>query len=256
VRIAPEILVWFWGTVFLTLAIAKRASLRIDSEVADRRSFWLSPVFSTVSWRKRRPIDRNDVLRLLVGECAWGSLLIFAWKIYRGEILRFHPSTWFLSYCAILPLYFLGQFASGSLQLLYSASGWWIPAHFDLPPLSMSLSEFWGRRWATWVSDGFRQFLSQPTRVPRGVRVALAFAVSGLWHEFLTNAPLFIFFGVNRFGSMLLYFSIQALGLQIDARWLRERPIARWVFLWGVVILPVPLILNEGVLRAVGLFPG
>jgi hypothetical protein len=79
--------------------------------------------------------------------------------------------------------------------------------------------------------------------------LAVAFAVSGVIHEVLVNVPLWVVFGTNLFGSMSLYFLIQAGGIFVERELLKQYSIGNRVFLWAVVIGPVPLVLNEGTLR-------
>jgi hypothetical protein len=83
--------------------------------------------------------------------------------------------------------------------------------------------------------------------------LVIAFTVSGVIHESLVNFPLWITFRTNLFGSMLLYFLIQAGGIFVERQWIRQNAIANRLFLWAVVIGPVPLILNEGTLRIIQL---
>jgi hypothetical protein len=68
--------------------------------------------------------------------------------------------------------------------------------------------------------------------------------------------PLYYLTGKVRFGSMMVYFLLQGAGLMVERRFLRYAPRARVLLVWLVVLGPAPLILNEGLLRALLLWPG
>ena len=82
----------------------------------------------------------------------------------------------------------------------------------------------------------------------------LAFAVSGLLHEWVINVPLYFVTGRVLFGTMMLYFLIQAAGVLIERRF-KKHPAWMRAFTWLVVLAPVPLVLNEGLLRTLHLWP-
>ena len=78
----------------------------------------------------------------------------------------------------------------------------------------------------------------------------LPFLVSGLWHEWLFNLPLFLLGGGSFFGSMLAYFILQAGGVWGEKRFLRRAPQAvRRLWLWVFVLGPAPLVINPALLR-------
>jgi hypothetical protein len=81
----------------------------------------------------------------------------------------------------------------------------------------------------------------------------LVFLVSGVLHEWVINLPLYLVTGKNRFGSMIAYFLLQAVGILIERR-TRNRGVRRllaWLFVFGAA----PLIVNEGLLRILHLWP-
>ena len=213
---------------------------------------FLSPVLSTDSWRKRKPFNRGMSVGIgfRVGLIAVVTLLV--WRAY----FKYVPSlglNWIAqSYLALVPLYALGQLLSGVLELVFGLTGWHYPAHFQFPPLAKDLTEFWGRRWASWVADWLNQMVFRRYRRKPALGLCISFFYSGIWHEFLVNIPLHLFCGVNVFGSQLLYFLIQAIGV-IGERKMKRSSHAHRFYLWAFVLVTSPLVVNEGVLRVTGL---
>src|SRR6185369_4669425 len=106
--------------------------------------------------------------------------------------------------------------------------------------------DFWGRRWNVWMSDWFRQLIFEPLqRHPRWA-VVLVFVLSGVLHELVINLSLWLVTGRNLFGSMMLYFGLQGAGVIFERRFLAGRSVCRRIVAWGIVLGPVPLIVNEG----------
>jgi hypothetical protein len=83
----------------------------------------------------------------------------------------------------------------------------------------------------------------------------LAFAISGLLHEWFINVPLYFVTGRALFGSMMIYFLLQAAGILWERHFLKGHPRLMVAFAWLVVFVPSPLELNEGVLRLLHLWP-
>jgi hypothetical protein len=82
----------------------------------------------------------------------------------------------------------------------------------------------------------------------------LVFLASGILHEWVINVPLYIVTGRKCFGSMTLYFLLQALGILIERK-TRNR-LVRILLVWIFVFGAAPLMVNEGVLRILHLWPG
>ncbi len=161
------ILSWFIIVVILTILIAKHWSLRRNPlEPVSRRSFLLSPVLSVRSWKKRKPVERSILKSLRVQTCVVTVLLAGSWYLYLEAVPHLRPGGLTQSYLALLPLMFLIQWASLLLQLGYSYTGWIYPAHLKYPFLSVTLSEFWSKRWATYVSDWFKEMIFSRYRSP------------------------------------------------------------------------------------------
>jgi hypothetical protein len=75
-------------------------------------------------------------------------------------------------------------------------------------------------------------------------------------HEWVLNLMLYFVTGRVLFGTMMLYFLLQAAGVQAEHRFLKGHPRAKIAAAWLVVFVPSPLVLNEGLLRALCLWPG
>jgi hypothetical protein len=75
-------------------------------------------------------------------------------------------------------------------------------------------------------------------------------------HELVINLPLWFVTGRVLFGTMMLYFLLQGAGILVERRFLKWRTCWRIAFAWLIVFGPVPLIINEGLLRALHLWPG
>ena len=160
-----------------------------------------------------------------------------------------------LSYLAAPALLAIGELFGASATLLWLPSGRLLPPLHDNPPLARGVAEFWGRRWNLWFSDWFRHAIF--ARLPGRPVFALflVFFVSGLMHEWVINFPLYLVTGKKYFGSMMLYFLLQAAGVVMERRFLRKMTGAKIVFTWLIVLGPAPLIVNEGLLRALHLWP-
>lgn len=147
---------------------------------------------------------------------------------------------------------FMGAFGQ---FLFYPASSGVAPIHFH-PLKSRSLSEFWGKRWNFWVRDWLRD-VSQFQRRRPVKKIIVTFLVSGFFHELLVNLPYFLYFRINHFGNMTLYFACQGLGLWLERRYLSGAPsMVRIFFMWMVVLLPAPLFLDKPLLRFFGIING
>jgi len=120
--------------------------------------------------------------------------------------------------------------------------------------LARSIADFWGRRWNLWFSDWFRYAILTRLRRWPALALILIFAVSGVMHEWVINVPLYYLTGRALFGSMMVYFLLQAAGILLERRFLRHHERLRVGFAWLVILAPAPLIMNEGLLRTLHLW--
>jgi hypothetical protein len=105
---------------------------------------------------------------------------------------------------------------------------------FDRPYLAGSLRDFWSFRWNRAFVDMNKIFIMGPLRdkVPLAILTFSIFAVSGILHEIgISYAD-----GVS-WGSPLLYFVIQGVGMEIE----KHRKLPR-ILVWAWILLPVPLL--------------
>jgi hypothetical protein len=248
---------WILPLYFLSFCFVSNIVMKSFSMAARPRenrslplSFWLSPFCSIDTWKKVRPASPGDAKRLWRKFAVAATAFGFAYLYYRRLIARLEPSLLFKSYLAVLPFYLLTECVGAFVQLLVFAFGHWLPPTHANPIASRGLSEFWARRWNPWVAEWFKQVLFPRWEKRPLIGIAAIFAFSGLWHEVLINLPLYLVRKIPLFGTMTLYFGIQGVGVILDKRLLKGGPaFLRIFFLWLVVILPVPLFLNEASLR-------
>ena len=137
----------------------------------------------------------------------------------------------------------------GSLQLL---SCIWRALGVDARPLmrrptaSVSVSEFWGRRWNTAFRDLAHRFLFLPLTARLGPRWGLfaGFLFSGLVHDLVISVPA----GAG-YGLPTLFFLIQAMAITLErSRFGRSLGLGRgwrgWLFTAFVLIVPACLLFH------------
>lgn len=246
-------------TVFFVLALAVMgfvmklvaSFLPVTIQMERPHLFWL--LLSPVSHRRLQPIVtiRKVLLRaaLLFGALIL-SYWIFWWLVRAGLIRGIA-----LSYCAAPVLLLMSETLVAFMTVLWLPSGRLLPSIHNRPWLARSVADFWGNRWNLWFSDWSRHAIFRPLRSRPVFAVILAFAVSGLLHEWVINVPLYFVTGRALFGTMMLYFLFQAAGILVERRFKRRSTFAV-VFTWLVVFAPAPLVINEGLLRTLHLWPG
>ena len=206
-----------------------------------------SPLLSA----RLHPHRKRDSFQVILGKLLLNiAALIFC--IWFGRNFLQPLSWWDLVLLSPL-VYFLTESMSTLVELIfYPSSLKTFPMH-QHPLRSVSLGEFWGRRWNLWVQDWLRD-VTAPHRRQLKSKLFLTFLASGLFHELMVNLPWLLLYQESYFGNMVLYFTLQALGLWIDKRWIRSKgPRLRRLFLWVMVIIPSPLFLNHPLLVFLGL---
>jgi hypothetical protein len=130
------------------------------------------------------------------------------------------------------------------------------------PLMSVSLGEFWGRRWNTAFRDLTHRFLFRPLTAHLGARGAVfaGFVFSGIVHDAVISVP-----AGGGYGGPSLFFLLQALGILAE----RSRPGRSlglgtgrrgWAFTMLLLVVPAPLLFHppfvEGIvvpfMRAIG----
>jgi hypothetical protein len=245
-------------TVLYLLALAvmgfvmKLVALLLPVTVQAERPhlFWL--LLSPASLRRLQPIVsvRKVLLRavLLFGALVL-SYWIFGWLVRAGHIRGIA-----LSYCAAPVLVLMAETLVAFMTVLWLPSGRVLPSIHNRPWLARSVADFWGHRWNLWASDWFRYAIFQPLRSRPVFALILAFAVSGFLHEWVINVPLYFVTGRVLFGTMMLYFLLQGVGVLVERRF-KKHPGFMVAFVWLVVLAPAPLVINEGLLRTLHLWP-
>ena len=136
----------------------------------------------------------------------------------------------------------MAEFFAAVITIVLLPSGQLLPPVHCRPWQARSIADFWGRRWNLWFSDWFRYALFTRLRGwPVGALI-LIFAISGVMHEWVINVPLYCLTGRALFGLMMVYFLLQAVGLLLERRFLKDRGVLRVGFAWLVILAPAPLV--------------
>jgi hypothetical protein len=183
-----------------------------------------------------------------------GLLVLNYWILWK-LIFPLELPPFVLGYLAAPALLLIGPVLALVVTLLWLPCGRLLPALHDNPLLARGVAEFWGRRWNLWFSDWFRYVIFAPLRRQPTLALVLVFFVSGLMHEWVINLPLYLVTGRAPFGTMMVYFPLQAAGVLLERRFPKGNIRARTLFAWLVVFAPAPLVLNEGLLRTLHLWP-
>lgn len=210
-------------------------------------SFLLAPSLCLSGWQNRSQVCRKDCY--VLGAKSLFFCLILGLVFYFELRLPPDLSPWLQGYLAVIPFWLMLEMAQTLLQVLWLPTGRLVP-HINLNPIfSVSVAEFWGRRWNRLFGDWLYQICFKPfSRKPvRGL--FLAFFISGLLHELLVTVPYLIVYGKSLFGLMLGYFAIQFLAILIERRWVAASPVTGRLYCWLVVLGPAPMVLNSGTLR-------
>jgi alginate O-acetyltransferase complex protein AlgI len=116
----------------------------------------------------------------------------------------------------------------------------------NTPVASVSLGEFWGRRWNTAFRDLTHRFLFRPMTRRFGTRAGLAggFVFSGLVHELVISWP-----AAGGYGGPTLFFAMQGAGILAErSRFGRRIGLGRgargWLFAMLVLIAPAPCLFH------------
>ncbi len=211
----------------------------------------LSPFPTPISVKRALPLSAAP--RVIRRSLLASSVCIIAYWLY-WNFLAFRLPPILLSYVGAMMLWLVSEALGAAVVFLAIPWGSLLPlTHGAAPPLAKSLSDFWGRRWNLWVSDWFRQVIFYPLQVHPVLALLLVFLASGILHEWAINVPLYIVTGRNCFGSMTVYFLLQALGILVERKTRNRR--LRVLFVWLFAFGAAPLIVNEGLLRILHLWP-
>ncbi len=212
----------------------------------------LSPYPSLAPLRRTLPLSAAP--RLIRRLAMFLGVCICAYWLWWQLLKNFRLPTILLCYLGVIMIWLASEVVGSLLPFFALPAGRLLPlGHGAPPPLAKSVSDFWGRRWNVWVSEWFRQIIFRPLQKRPLVAMLAVFFVSGVLHDLVINVPLYIVTGHNYFGWMTLYFLLQAAGILIE-RQTRNR-VARTFLVWLFVFGAVPLMVNEGMLRILHLWP-
>lgn len=241
----------FVGALLVTMKVATWLIRRRSGNLPLR--FWLSPLPAPSSLARCAP--RAELMNRLVRAALSAGALALGYWLFWNFLAPLELPPWILGYLGIPFLLLFSSLLLAVITLLWLPAGELFPALHENPLLARSVADFWGRRWNLWFSDWFRYAILVPLRQRPVLAVVLVFFVSGLVHEWVVNLSLYLAAERNLFGTMMLYFLLQAAGLLLERRFFLGKPAAKLVLVWLVVALPAPLVVNEGLLRALRLWP-
>lgn len=243
--------------MFACAAIMKLSNVLLARPKGKERWIFLffAPVLSLKSWRARRPLNRQRFFRTLAKGILFGMPLGLYYALGRDSLEASIPHPIARAYASILPFWCLVETAGVCTELSFAVFGIHLPAINKAPWQAQSTSDFWGKHWNRTFGDWFYQTCFFPLRRRPVFGMLLTFFLSGIIHELIVATPLLVVYGKNVFGCMMLYFGIQAFSVWFDRRHLRQ-PLVRRIFLWTCLLLPAPLLFNEGTRRIFHIFHG
>lgn len=156
------------------------------------------------------------------------NLYIAGWSGMAGVVLALHFGLFHLLSCA------------------WRRAGVEARPLMNRPVISVSLGEFWGRRWNTAFRDLTHRFLFRPLTRRFGVRGGITggFVFSGLVHELVISVP-----AGGGYGGPTVFFAAQGIGILFErSRFAREIGLARgargWLFAMLVLLVPAPCLFH------------
>ncbi len=218
---------------------------------SDFRFVFLSPLFSTKSFYNLR--NQNLKISHLILKMSLHAFLVI---IYFSLCLKFKPNLSFLVFSYLVaPGIYLFTLAMGSiLQCCFYLTGNRFVDIHDRPYLSYSLTDFWSKRWNRWIRDWLNNLTYGFKFSNLTIGVLVSFFISGIFHEIMFNLPYFLFKDEFVFGNMMIFFSLQSLGILFEKQFLRQtKPIYRRMFMWIMVIGLSPIFVREPLLSVFGL---
>lgn len=253
----PWILMWaiavsLWlGLKWATLVDAWRVGLRPSVRRVLAYLFaW--PNTDALSFLNKVEVPDKPVVRDWLSGFANTSLGIAL--LYTGVRLAYPVSPLLSGWTGMIGLVFILHFGIFKLlALAWRHAGTNATLLMRCPIASMSLAEFWGRRWNTGFSGPARSLLHAP--LARGIgpvaATACVFLVSGLVHESVISLP-----AGGGYGLPTVYFLLQAIGLQIErSRVGRRLGLGRgfrgWAFALAMAAGPALLLFHPVFVREV-----
>ncbi len=210
--------------------------------VKAQRRGGLWPAWRTVAWfalwpgMNARDLDRSGqecprsfgfaILKVVLGTVLlWGAARHFTQPLAAG-------------WCGMIGLILVLHFGIfDMLSIFWQSRGLRAAPIMNAPIASLSVAEFWGRRWNSAFRDLAHPFLFVPVARRWGLHAALwvSFAVSGIAHELVISVP-----AGGGYGLPTIYFLLQALGITLERRMSANLKswAARWVCTHAFTALP------------------
>ncbi|MCE9519943.1 MAG: membrane bound O-acyl transferase family-domain-containing protein [Verrucomicrobia bacterium] len=232
------------GSLFM---LGKAAVLfRIKSTGAPWSMWKTLAWFCTWPGMNLRDFERSGQVAKPRSECPRSPVLALT-KILLGSFLLWGAARYFshplaAGWCGMIGLILLLHFGVFDLlALFWQSRGYRAVPIMKAPITSLSVAEFWGRRWNSAFRDLAHPFLFIPAARSWGNVAALwlSFAISGLAHELVISVPA----GAG-FGLPTVYFLTQALGISLEKRAFpkdaarRASPVSCWLFTHAFTALP------------------
>jgi len=245
----------FFICFFLIIAICMKLVAYLLEKYQNRnpdfRFVFLSPLLSTKSYQCLRDhqVSRGQ---LFLKAVIFGALMVMYYSSCYQVQNNLSPIGF--SYLVAPGIYLITLWMSASLQLLFSLTGVIFSDMHDRPYLSISLTNFWGRRWNRWVRDWLNHLTYGLKSLNLKYAVMISFLISGLFHEIMFNLPYFIFTGKAYLGSMMVFFFLQGLGVLFEKSYLKNAPIIlRRIFMFIMIIGLSPFFVQRPFLAIIGL---
>jgi hypothetical protein len=218
-----------------------------DCPSGSLKFFLFSPVPSIRTWNRSSSPDWNEKLRsggILLGEI----LLLVGFYTLPGDVFLSRLHWYWQSYLALIPFLLLVDSVGRLCRIGYGFLGIGVPNIHEQFYRAETILGFWSQ-WNVWFYDFFRETCFRPLiRWPR-IGLLTVFLGSGILHEYLVNLPLFWLYREALFGTMLLYFLLQFLGILVQKNWNVGSSYGNRLFTAIIVLVPVPLVINLGTLR-------
>lgn len=232
---------------FMPLAIASASMLFPAIIGFQARLFFLCTWgFTREVKRRANRFDTASLVQLIA------ATTIFAASFAAVQIISPTGIWLFARWLAFgIAIFALAEMGTACHNLVTGLMGLTAPAFMQSPYLSVSVNEFWTKRWNPAASALFRSFCFKPL-ARHGFTMALfvTFFVSGIGHAFL------VFMAIGEWSSSLTcgaFFLVQPFFIIIE-RWIKVRqwrPTARRVWTLSALAITSPLFI-EPLIQVVG----
>ncbi len=245
---------------FLTVSLSLMLIMKITSLIIARQPFsrslfffFLTPLPSYETWKRAQTPTKLAIRNILTRSLKFLMVSLLYFIVYWSIRDRYDVPWLAIIYLAAPLIWLIGEWASTVFEVIaLITSGKLIPPHHNSPPLSLTLTEFWSKRWNNWFYDWFHQVLFKTFKRRPLMAIIITFLVSGIGHEVVISLPFFSLTGINVFGTMTAFFVFQGIGIIIDNRVFKKtQKRLRFIYMWFWLLLFAPLFMSEGTLRLI-----